>query len=142
MAQVCRYIDQHWANADLTPAVAATGNGLSERGLHMLFQPTDTSFAQHVQRRRLEECRSMLASPAHAERSIADIAFACGFNSLATFYRGFHRLFDVSPGELRAAPVPPSAVIASEAKQSPAREAPALRRPCPPRWEIASLRSQ
>jgi AraC-like DNA-binding protein len=102
LAQVCRYIDRHWADTDLTPAVAATNNGLSERGLHMLFQPTDTSFAQHVQRRRLEECRSMLANPAHAEQSIADIAFFCGFNSLATFYRGFHRMFGASPGEFRA----------------------------------------
>jgi AraC-like DNA-binding protein len=32
-----------------------------------------------------------LGLPANPERSITDIALACGFNSIATFYRAFQR---------------------------------------------------
>jgi AraC-like DNA-binding protein len=45
----------------------------------------------------------MLTSAEHARRSITEIVFACGFNSLATFYRAFQREFGAAPGDLRAA---------------------------------------
>jgi AraC-like DNA-binding protein len=35
------------------------------------------------------------------ERSVTDIAFAWGFNSLVTFYRAFQQAFGAAPGELR-----------------------------------------
>jgi AraC-like DNA-binding protein len=71
------------------------------RQLHLLFEPTGTSFAQYVLSRRLEECRAALMSPI-GDRSVADVAFAWGFNSLATFYRTFHQAFGMTPGALRA----------------------------------------
>jgi AraC-like DNA-binding protein len=68
-----------------------------------LFEPTGISFAQYVVRRRLLQCRAALASPTTTKRSVADIAFGCGFNSLATFYRAFEREFGMPPTALRAA---------------------------------------
>jgi AraC-like DNA-binding protein len=73
------------------------------RHLHLLFEPTGTSFAQCVARRRLMQCRTALASATGAHRSVADIAFGWGFNSLATFYRAFEREFGMPPTALRAA---------------------------------------
>ena len=35
------------------------------------------------------------------ERSVTDIAFAWGFNSLRTFHRNFRQAFGVTAGELR-----------------------------------------
>jgi AraC-like DNA-binding protein len=86
----------------LTPANTAAALGISRRHLHLLFEPTGTSFAQYVTQQRLLQCRAALASSTGARRSMADIAFGWGFNSLATFYRGFEREFGLPPAALRA----------------------------------------
>jgi AraC-like DNA-binding protein len=98
-----RNIDQHLAEPGLTPASTAAALGVSVRYLHLLFEPTGISFARYVVRRRLLQCRAALASPTTAKRSVADIAFGWGFNSLATFYRAFEREFGMPPTALRAA---------------------------------------
>jgi AraC-like DNA-binding protein len=97
-----RHIEQHLAEPGLTPASTAAALGISVRHLHLLFEPTGTSFAQHVARRRLLQCRTALASPTGIGRSVADIAFGWGFNSLATFYRAFQHEFGMPPAALRA----------------------------------------
>jgi len=73
---------------------------MSVRQLHLLFEPTGTSFARYVLQRRLEECRAALVNPA-GERSVTDIALAWGFNSLSTFHRAFRQAFGMTPTELR-----------------------------------------
>ena len=98
-----RYIDQHLAEPGLTPTNTAAGLGISLRHLHLLFEPTGTSFAHYVTQRRLLQCRTALASPTGVSRSVVDIAFGWGFNSLATFYRAFEREFGLPPTALRAA---------------------------------------
>jgi AraC-like DNA-binding protein len=103
LAQVCRYIGDNLTEHRMTPSVVAIANGMSERSLHLLFEHTGETFARYLQRRRLQECRFMLTSAEHARRSITEIVFACGFNSLATFYRAFQREFGAAPGDLRAA---------------------------------------
>jgi len=97
-----RYIEQHLAKPDLVPGTAAAALGISLRNLHLLFEPTGTTFAQYVTQRRLLECRAALSSPNSVRRSVADIAFGWGFNSLATFYRAFERAFGIRPTALRA----------------------------------------
>lgn len=96
------HIDRHLAEPGLTPASTAAALGISVRHLHLLFEPTGTSFAQYVARQRLLRCRAALASPTGTHRSVADIAFGWGFNSLATFYRAFEREFGLPPTALRA----------------------------------------
>jgi AraC-like DNA-binding protein len=101
LRQVKDYIALHLSEPDLSPARVASAMKISVRQLHLLFEPTGTSFAEHVLGRRLEECRSLLESPSGRSRSITDIAYAWGFNSLASFYRAFGQRFGVSPGALR-----------------------------------------
>jgi AraC-like DNA-binding protein len=99
--EVKRYIDINITDPKLTPQKVASGLKMSERQLHLLFEPSGTSFARHLMRRRLEECRAaLLANPA---RPVTDIALAWGFNSLPTFYRSFQAAFGMSPGEFRGA---------------------------------------
>jgi AraC-like DNA-binding protein len=100
-----RYIDQHLAEPGLTPASTAAALGISVRHMHLLFEPTGTSFARYVALRRLLQCRAALTSPTGTRRSVADIAFGWGFNSLATFYRAFEREFGLPPVAIRAAVV-------------------------------------
>ena len=98
-----RHVERHLAEPDLAPAGVAAALGISVRQLHVLFEPTGTSFARYMQQRRLEACRAALTSPLDGQRSVADIAFGWGFNSLSVFYRAFQAAFGLSPGEVREA---------------------------------------
>jgi AraC-like DNA-binding protein len=102
-AAVKRHIERNLADPDLTPTTAARALSISVRQLHLLFEPSGTSFAQHVLRRRLHACRTELESRAGTRRSVADIAFGWGFNSMSTFYRAFVSEFGATPDVLRAA---------------------------------------
>ena len=95
-----RLIARNISRAALSPAMVADLLGISVRHLHILFEATDISFAQTVTAERLAESRRLLTQP--REQSISDIALACGFNSIATFYRAFQAAHGMSPGEFRA----------------------------------------
>ena len=101
LRQVKDHIALHLSEPDLTPARVAAAMKISVRQLHLLFEPTGTSFSEYVLGRRLEECRAILESSSSRARSVTDIAYAWGFNSLASFYRAFGRRFGVSPGMVR-----------------------------------------
>jgi transcriptional regulator GlxA family with amidase domain len=73
------------------------------RQLHRLFEPSGSSFARYVLRQRLLQCRDTIAGATGTGRSVVDIAFGWGFNSMATFYRAFASEFGGAPALLRAA---------------------------------------
>jgi len=79
LEQIRCYVDQHLAEMDLTPGKVAQALGISVRSLHLAFEPTGTSFAEHVTRRRVQECRAALERPT-VPRSVTDVAFAWGFD--------------------------------------------------------------
>jgi AraC-like DNA-binding protein len=96
-----RYVERHLADPSLCPARAALALKISERALYAAFEPTGTSFAAYVRRRRLEECRAALL--ARLSRPVIDIAFSWGFGSLPSFYRAFRTEFGLSPSDFRDA---------------------------------------
>ena len=103
LAAVKRHIDLHLADSGLTPASAAAALGVSVRQLHRLFEPSGSSFARYVLRQRLLRCRDTIGGATGTGRSVVDIAFGWGFNSMATFYRAFVSEFGSPPAVLRAA---------------------------------------
>jgi AraC-like DNA-binding protein len=95
-----RLIARNIAQAQLSPAFVADLLGISVRHMHILFEPTDVSFSQTVTAFRVDQsCRQLRETP---NRSIAETAFACGFDSLATFYRAFRSIHGITPGDFRA----------------------------------------
>jgi AraC-like DNA-binding protein len=102
LAAVKRHVDLHLADPGLTPATAAAVLGISARQLHRLFEPTGSTFARYVLRQRLLHCRDTIAGATGTGRSVVDIAFGWGFNSMATFYRAFVSEFGNPPAALRA----------------------------------------
>ena len=96
-----RLITRHLARPALSPGMVADMLGVSVRYLHVLFEATGASFSQTVTAERLSESRRLLCE--RPPRPIADIALACGFGSLATFYRIFGASEGLTPGEYRAA---------------------------------------
>jgi len=85
----------------LSPLAVATELGISVRQLHLLFEPTGRSFARTLMATRLAEARRMMLG-VMSTRPIADVAYACGFDSMATFYRVFRQAYGMTPNELRA----------------------------------------
>ncbi|MGO8920140.1 MAG: helix-turn-helix domain-containing protein [Stellaceae bacterium] len=103
LAAVKRHIDLCLADPGLTPANVAAALGVSPRQLHRLFEPSGNSFARYVLRQRLLKCRDAIAGATGTGRSVVDIAFGWGFNSMATFYRAFASEFGAAPVALREA---------------------------------------
>ena len=98
-----RQIERRLADPDLSPATVAAALRISPRTVHALFAPTGESFTRYVLRRRLAHCHAALTRPDASGLAIANLAFACGFNSLATFNRAFLLHFGHSPSDARAA---------------------------------------
>lgn len=84
----------------LSPGAVAGELGISLRQVHVLFEPTGQSFARTLTAMRLDDASRMLAL--EPERSITDIAYRCGFDSIATFYRTFRATYDMTPNDARA----------------------------------------
>ena len=85
---------------DLSPATIARELGISLRQVHVLFEPTGLSFARTLTAMRLADASRMLATA--PERSVTDIAYLCGFDSIATFYRVFRAAYAMTPRDARA----------------------------------------
>ncbi len=84
---------------ELTPAAIAAELGISLRQVHVLFEPTGQTFARTLTAARVAEARRLLKTmPA---RPVTDIAFACGFDSIATFYRVFRSAYGMTPSDVR-----------------------------------------
>lgn len=104
LAAVKRHVNLHLADPGLTPAIVAAAVGISTRQLHRLFEPSGSTFARYVLRQRLLQCRDTIAGATGTGRSVIDIAFGWGFNSMATFYRAFVSEFGSPPGLQRVPP--------------------------------------
>jgi AraC-like DNA-binding protein len=92
-------IERNLHRGDLTPARAAGALGISVRQLHLVFEPTGTTFARYLMARRLERVRQLLALD--PTRAVIDIALACGIESSTVFYRGFRNAYGMAPTDYR-----------------------------------------
>ncbi|WP_326575709.1 helix-turn-helix domain-containing protein [Streptomyces sp. NBC_00481] len=101
VARVLRFIDEHLADADLSPEVIAGAHHISVRYLHKLFQDEGTTVGRWIQRRRLEECRRDLVLGVRNRRTIASVAGRWGFLSATHFSRVFRAAYGMSPSEWR-----------------------------------------
>jgi AraC-like DNA-binding protein len=99
------HVDAHLADPELSALATARALGLSVRSLHLALAPTGETFGQFVQRRRVAACHALLRRPDNSA-TIVDIAFACGFNSLSSFYRAFRRVYGACPREVTPATLP------------------------------------
>ena len=101
LAQARRFIDSHLTDPGLSATRTAAALRISERTLYALFETGGTTFAAHVRRRRLEECRAALL--ANFSRPVMDVALSWGFGSMPSFYRAFQATYGLSPSDLREA---------------------------------------
>ena len=106
--QVRQYVRRHAADPGLSIAGIARALGWSARYLQSVLQAADTTSRDLIRSERLRLARTRLAGPAWDDRSIAQIAYACGFASHASFATAYRREFGVAPRETRGDRRPPS----------------------------------
>lgn len=102
LQQLQRHALRRIRHADLSPRQLADAAGISVRTVHRLFHAAGVTFRDWLRERRLERCMEELADPAAARRTVAEVAFAWGFNDLTTFNRSFRERYGAAPTALRA----------------------------------------
>ena len=94
------HIDAHLVSSALTPDSLCAAFRVSRANLYRLFAPSG-GVAGYIRQRRLQRVDAMLRDPANLGRTIADIAFVCGFANEAHFSRAFRAAFGQAPREVR-----------------------------------------
>ncbi len=102
LSRVRHFISAQLESASLSPQSIARAMKISPRQLHRLFEETGSSVSGEIRNLRLLRARHLLRS--QPRMSITEVAFASGFDSLATFYRLFKLKFGVTASELRHTP--------------------------------------
>ncbi|KQN72424.1 AraC family transcriptional regulator [Devosia sp. Leaf64] len=92
-------MDANKSEPGLTPDKVAGSIGISRRQLFTVFEEAETSFAKTLSVMRIRAARQWLLERPTAP--VIDIAFGCGFESVATFYRVFSKAYGMSPNDLR-----------------------------------------
>jgi AraC-like DNA-binding protein len=95
------FVGQRLRDPDLSLDRIAQGLNCSKRLLHKAFSDEDDTLAHYILRRRLHGCMRDLRDPAHAQRTITDIALSWGFNHSAHFSRVFRDQTGLSPSDYR-----------------------------------------
>jgi AraC-like DNA-binding protein len=95
------FITRNIRRGDLSASSLAAHLGVTPRYVHLLFEAEGLSFNKFVIAQRLESAYEMLFGTEHPGRTIAEIAFAAGFNDLSHFNRAFRLRFGMTPSEAR-----------------------------------------
>ena len=93
------YVRKHLADPALDAETIAVCVGVSVAHLYRLFASEPQSLFAWILSERLDACRSALGVD---RRSVADVAFAWGFEHPEHFSRSFRRRYGCSPTEWRA----------------------------------------
>jgi AraC-like DNA-binding protein len=101
LQRLCQTIETLLPDPDLSLRRVADEEGVSPRYVQKLFASADETFSHYLRTRRLERCRTDLASPQHARLSISEICYRWGFNGSAHFSRAFRDQYGQSPREFR-----------------------------------------
>jgi transcriptional regulator GlxA family with amidase domain len=86
-------------SADLSTAALARRANVSVRSLHRHFlAEAGTTPAKYVERARVEAAQRLLTT---TDRSLDEVALACGFGTSVSMHRAFARRLGVSPSAYR-----------------------------------------
>jgi len=97
------YLNEHLFDPDITPARVAEAFGISVTYLYQIFRPGGVPLGRWIVSNRLQRGYELLTLPRHQGLSIAEIAYAIGFNSQSHFSDAFRRQFGVTPSRARTA---------------------------------------
>lgn len=94
---VKRWVLAHLQSPTLGIGSAADAAGLSTRSVQLLFAAEGGTFTAFVLHERLALAHRRLAMPQLARRTIAEIAYGCGFGDLSYFTNSFRGTYGETP---------------------------------------------
>jgi AraC-like DNA-binding protein len=100
-ARACRLIRLDCVDPDLCPDVIANRLGVSTRRLQRVFALRGETVMRRLFQERVQRAAKLLAAQDARNRSITEIAFACGFNDSSHFGRVFAKQAGMTPTEWR-----------------------------------------
>ncbi|MBT2187777.1 helix-turn-helix domain-containing protein [Sphingobium nicotianae] len=100
-ARIQTFVQRNLVDPDLTIERIADRMQCTKRYLHKVFSDEGQTLNQYIWAQRLERCRSELCRAEQADKSITEIAFACGFSNAAHFSRSFRTRFGQPPRAYR-----------------------------------------
>ena len=100
-ARVKQYVHTHLADPELSLDRIAQDLRCSKRYLHRVFEDETQTLDRFIWTARLDRCQAALRASAGRQISVAEIAFAWGFNSSAHFCRVFKLHVGVSAREFQ-----------------------------------------
>lgn len=102
--KACGFIRTHALNEDLVLSTVARHCHVSEGHLSRTFHhATGLTFREYLAQVRVEHAKNLLL---HTNRSVTEIAYESGFQSISQFHRSFRRATGKTPGQLRAERTP------------------------------------
>jgi AraC-like DNA-binding protein len=96
-----RFIALRCDDPDLVPAEIADRLAVSQRLLQKLFAERGHTVMSRIWEERVNRAARLLAAPQMADRSVTDIAFACGFKDSSHFGRVFAARKGTAPARWR-----------------------------------------
>jgi AraC-like DNA-binding protein len=100
-ARAERFIALRLDDPDLVPGEIASRLGVSPRRLQQIFAERGQTVMARVWEERVNRAARLLAAPETADRSVTDIAFACGFKDSSHFSRVFAARKGAAPARWR-----------------------------------------
>jgi AraC-like DNA-binding protein len=94
-----RFITHQLQRPELSADTIAVHLRVSQRQLHRVFNDAGTTVAGEIRTMRLARASQLVQQS--TRMPITDIAFSCGFDSMATFYRVFKARFGATASEYR-----------------------------------------
>ena len=101
-ARACRLIALCFDEPGLGPGEMAHRLGVSPRLLHKVFAERSQTVMTRLWGERVHRAARLLSAREAADRSVTDIAFACGFNDSSHFGRVFANHTGNTPSQWRA----------------------------------------
>jgi AraC-like DNA-binding protein len=100
VVKACEYIRARALTDDIDLAEVARHCFVSQGHLSRLFHhATGLTFREYLSQIRIERAKSLLIQ---STKSVTEIAYESGFQSLSQFHRVFRKIYGVSPGQMRA----------------------------------------
>jgi AraC-like DNA-binding protein len=97
--KACRYIRANALVDDINLGEVSRHCSVSEGHLSRTFhRATGLTFREYLTQVRIERARLLLTQ---SSKSVTEIAFESGFQSLSQFHRVFRKMYGTSPGEMR-----------------------------------------
>ena len=103
LVEIKAFVESSIGTMDLTPEGIAEDFKISRRHLDSLFAEVGLTAAKFITNRRIAKASEMLSGDAFCQLSIAQIAFAVGFQDLSYFNRQFKAQIGLTPSAYRKA---------------------------------------